>query len=250
MLDVNKGAGPDEIPPSLLKSCCSSFVEPLYILFNWSLACGIFPFVWKRGIVVPIYKDGNKNDVVNYRPITILNTIAKIFESIIHDDVYRQVDSLIIESQHGFVRGKSVLTNLSIYSDFVLNNFEKGLQVDVVYTDFAKAFDKVDHGILLAKLEALGFSPNLITWIESYLKDRTLSVRIKHDYSNIFSATSGVPQGSNLGPLFFVLFINDINFIFKFCKYSLFADDLKLFIAISNECDYMQLQYDLNQLLS
>lgn len=139
------------------------------------------------------------------------------------------------------------LTNLSIFSKFVLNNLANGIQVDAIYTDFAKAFDKVDHGILLAKLEALGFSSCLLTWLASYLKGRTFSVRVRYEYSDIFFDTSGVPKGLNLGPLLFLLFINDIN-IFRFCKFVLLADDLKLILSITNKSDHMQLQYDLNQL--
>lgn len=114
----------------------------------------------------------------------------------IYDDLFHQAKSSIIEEQHGFVKGRSILTNLGNYSNFILCNLDSGEQVDVIYTDFAKAFDKVDHGILLAKLEVMGFSDSVLLWIKSYLSNRTLSVRVNHEFSDVFFATSGVPQGS------------------------------------------------------
>lgn len=113
---------------------------------------------------------------------------------------------------------------------------------------YSKAFDKVDHGILLAKHDALGFSEDLIFWIKSYLQDKMLAVRIGYDFSDTFTATSGVSQGSNLGPLFFLLFINDINTLFSFNSFLLFADDLEIFKAVCNEQDCKDLQSDLKQL--
>lgn len=114
-LDVTKGPGPDDIPPSLLKWCCSSFLTPLYILFNKSLKSGTFPFEWKKGIVVPVFKDGDMNAAVNYRPITLLSAIPKIFESIVHDTIYAQSSHLIIEQQHGFVKKKKCINQYEYF---------------------------------------------------------------------------------------------------------------------------------------
>ncbi|XP_051168814.1 uncharacterized protein LOC127286432 [Leptopilina boulardi] len=124
--------------------------------------------------------------VTNYRPITLLSAIPKVFESIVFDMIYQQVEHLIIDEQHGFMRRRSVLTNLTLFTNFVASHIGKGLQVDVIYTDFAKAFDKVDHAILVSKLEALGFSVDLIICIKSYLNDRYSSVRVEHEFSDVF----------------------------------------------------------------
>lgn len=178
-LNVTKSTGPDDIPPSLIKSCRLAFLEPLYILFNKSLSSGVFPDEWKKGIIVPIYKENSKTEVTNYRPVTLLSTISKIFEGLVYDVIYFQISNFIIDEQHGFVRGRSVETNLSLYTDFIYQNLEQGLQVDAVYTDFSKAFDKVDHGILVAKLEGMGFASDLISWFKSYLENRNLHIRIR-----------------------------------------------------------------------
>lgn len=118
-LDVRKDAGPDSVPPSILKLCCFAFIEPLSILFNLSLTSGIFPCLWKQGIVVPVYKDGDKRNVANYRPIVTLNSIAKVFKSIVFDEIFRSTEHLIINEQHGFMKRKSVSTNLTLFTNFI-----------------------------------------------------------------------------------------------------------------------------------
>lgn len=210
---------------------------------------GIFPSEWKKGIIVPIYKSGNRNEIDNYRPITILDSISKVIESIIYDIIYSYVSHSIIPQQHGFVKERSTVTNLTSFSGFLLNNMGQGRQVDVVYTDFSKAFDKVEHSILLSKLYSFDFTDFFIKWFSSYLKDRFLSVRVNSDYSLSFCATSGVPQGSHLGPLLFLLQINDIADSIMHCVYLLYADDLKIFRIITSENDCKLVQADINNLL-
>lgn len=247
-LNVTKGPGPDGVPPALVKSCCSSFVEPLFLLFNKSLKEATFPLLWKSGIIVPIFKDGDNSDLKNYRPITILNVFAKLFEGLISEVISVATYNVIIPEQHAFVRARSVSTNLAVFSDFIVNNLEGGSQIDVVYTDFSKAFDKVDHFILMAKLAHMGFHGNILTLIESYLSNRSLTVRVAQTLSKQFWATSGVPQGSLLGPLLFTLFINDIGDVFHHCLFLLYADDLKFYKIISNHIDFASIQSDFNRL--
>lgn len=249
LLDGSKGAGPDGIPPKFLKACSTELSLPLSLIFNKSLSQGVFPSIWKTAHVIPIYKSGNKNLCENYRPISILNSLAKVFESTIYDHFYFHFKSVISPSQHGFVKNKSTITNLLEYKNYLCNAFAKSEQVDSIYTDFSKAFDKVPHDLLCAKLERYyGIHGNLLRWIQSYLTRRNQVVFIRNSRSSSVTITSGVPQGSHLGPLFFNIFINDL-ISHLHCHSLLYADDLKIFNLIQDNEDSILLQEDLNRIL-
>jgi hypothetical protein len=243
-----KSSGPDGIPNIFLINCIDTLADILKILFNRSLSLGIFPEIWKSGHIIPILKKGDKNDVSNYRPICILSAIPKLFESIVLNKITTQISSLITPYQHGFVSRKSTLTNLSIYNEFLVQILSERGQVDSVYTDFSKAFDSVCHNILLQKLYAYGVRGTFYKWIETYLKNRVLLVKVGNSLSEPFLATSGVPQGSHLGPVLFNLFINDIVQVFGGVRFLLFADDLKIFHDIKSTDDCISLQDNLNRL--
>ena len=157
---------------------------------------------------------------------------------------------IISPLQHGFISGRSTSTNLAIFSNYVLSVLEQGYQCDVIYTDFSKAFDRVDHSILIAKLHKLGFRSNLLNWFDSYLTGRVQYVRINNVTSNPIVVTSGVPQGSHLGPLLFLLFINDIPNVLSNSLCLMYADDLKLFLRVKSIADCIKLQNDLNNLVA
>lgn len=245
-LNVYKGPGPDSIPPSILKYCSFVLARPLYYIFNQSLLSGQFPAYWKLSYITPIYKSGNKSDIKNYRPITVLSTIPKLFESLITDYLTAKLSNDIIDEQFGFLAGRSTELNLVTYVDFLSEALENGYQVDAIYTDFSKAFDKVNHNVLMSKLEYYGMSGSLLDWLNDYLTERKQTVRVKNIISNEILVTSGVPQGSHLGPLLFNLFINDIKNCFSFGKILLFADDLKVFSKIRSEKDALRMQADLD----
>lgn len=218
---------------------------PLVILFNTSLRTGIFPTIWKTAHVVPIFKSGDKACCSNYRPISILSCLGKLFESIVYDTLYYHIHPHISPKQHGFVRNRSTTSNLLEYKNYICRSFDKKLQVDCIYTDFAKAFDKVNHNILISKLSLYyGIHGSLLRWLKSYLSNRSQLVSIKGFLSSPKCITSGVPQGSHLGPLLFIAFINDlIEKLRNPC--SLYADDLKLFSIIRNILDSISLQSDI-----
>lgn len=246
-LDVSKGAGPDGIPPIFIKNCGTVLVRPLYIIYNKSLSSGRFPSLWKIAKIVPIYKSGCKTNVKNYRPISLLSCFAKVFESLIYKHIYFHLKPVISNKQHGFVAGRSTTTNLMTYVHDLNDSFNNHGQVDSLYTDFAKAFDKVDHYILCRKAHHLGIHGVLLRWITSYLCNRTQLVTV-YGYDSVpYESSSGIPQGSNLGPLLFIMFINDLIESLS-CKCIAYADDIKIYHEITSIEDTSILQSTLEQL--
>lgn len=240
------GCGPDGVPSSFLKKLGYELALPLSILFNESLSSGIFPAVWKSSHIIPIFKSGNRNDVSNYRGISLLSAIPKLFESIVCDHMYFGLKSYIADEQHGFFRGRSAVSNLMEFSKRALDVIEVKAQLDVIYTDFSKAFDSINHVIVVEKLKSFGIAHNLIKWIDSYLTERVQFVKINDSFSKPVKVHSGVPQGSHLGPLIFILFLNDITKCVKFARCLIYADDLKIFSSIHNVHDAINLQKDID----
>ena len=247
-IDITKGPGPDGIPPSVLKYCSFVLSRPLHVVFNKSLASGIFPDFWKLSYLTPIFKSGNKADISNYRPVCNLSSIPKLFEKIVAAYLRSKLSLTVIEEQFGFLDKKSAELNLITFVDYLSGVLDVGGEVHAIYTDFSRAFDRVNHKLLIAKLETAGIQGILLKWIESYLFERFQTVKINNYKSKNIPNPSGVPQGSHLGPLLFVLFINDIIDCFKYAKFLCFADDLKCYLAISSPEDCLKLQSDLARL--
>lgn len=247
-LDCSKGAGSDAVPSQFWAFCAESVALPISIIFNRSLQEGLFPNTWKKALIIPIHKKGTKTKIENYRGISILNTVGKLFEKFVYEAIYPTINHSMSEKQHGFVRKRSTVTNLTCFLDYVLRNMDGGGQVDVVYTDFEKAFDRVDHAILLQKLEALGIHGDLLRWIESYLANRSQAVVIGGYRSDYVDIPTGVPQGSHLGPLFYCAYLYDIADCFQFSNHLLYADDKKIFFKVTKQQDCSAIQSDLNNL--
>jgi len=150
LLSINdkSSIGPDGIPPIFKKKCYSVLVKPLHYLFNLSLSTGVFPSFWKKSFITPIHKSGSKIDISNYRPISKFSSIPKLFEAIISKKLSSILLNYISPTQHGFLAKQSIFTNLLVYQNYLTNALDEGLQVDALYTDFQKPFDKVDHILL------------------------------------------------------------------------------------------------------
>lgn len=244
-LKAKSSIGPDGIPAYIVKGCGALLLDPLCYIFNLSLRLGVFPQAWKLSKVTPIFKKGDKTHFDNYRPISIMSSLAKVFEHVIYNRVAFYFSRYVSEFQHGFITKRSVASNLVAYVEYLSQSMDEGFQVDSVYTDFSKAFDSVNHRILLDKLDAYGFSDNLLKFFSSYLSGRKQYVAYKGCKSNTFLVTRGVPQGSNLGPLLFLIFINDITNVIKNSRFLLYADDLKIFKCIRGDLDQEGVQKDL-----
>lgn len=236
--------GMDGVPCDLLKEFANELADPLCAIFNRSIQQGQFPTVFKSARICPVHKSGPKTDVTNYRPIAVLSCFSKVSEMCLYSVIYGYFKPEISNAQHGFVPRRSTTTNLVSLTQYVCNMIASGAQVDVIHTDFAKAFDTVCIETLLTKLADLGLPGSLLSLLESYLTGRVNYVRVAGIFSDPYIATSGVPQGSNLGPLLFLIFINLIARSLT-CGVSLYADDAKLFACVRSEEDCCQLQANL-----
>lgn len=249
-LKSNFSNGPDNISAICLYNCRHVVAYPLYLLFKRSLSDGVFPSVWKISAITPVHKTGDTSNVKNYRPISIIPHIAKLFESLVYSKIKRSLNHIIVDEQHGFRPGKSTTTSSVIFTSYLTDAIENRGQVDVILTDFKKAFDTVDHGLLIRELKALGVGDPLLTWIASYLTDRKQYVKLHGSVSKITNITSGVPQGGHLSPLLFILFVNSISKWITKAKFLLFADDIKIYMKIDNHESCKTLQSQLNLFLS
>ena len=234
-LDANSAMGPDFLHPLVLKNCCDEISYPLHVIFCRSLAEGSVPSAWKRSHVIPLFKKGKRYEPLNYRPVSLTPICCKTLERVIAKHLFEYLDSnrLLSEHQFGFRPERSVMEQLLLVYDDVSLRVDAGQTVDLVLFDYSKAFDVVCHKVLLRKLQLLGIDGKLLSWISSFLSDRTMQVCVDGNISNPRSVDSGVPQGSVLGPLLFLIYINFVGSKLS-CTYKMFADDLKLFASVAH----------------
>ncbi|CAB3995262.1 Hypothetical predicted protein, partial [Paramuricea clavata] len=224
-----KSAGLDNIPNKFLKIAASVIAPSLTGIFTASINTGIFPYECKASRITPVFKSGTRNNPGNYRHISIIPCVANIFEKIIFDQLHGYLDSnnLLNTCQSGFRTFHSTLTALlEATSDWSMN-IDNGLINGVVFIDLKKAFDTIDHQIILQKLKNYGIDENSLTWFHSYLTDRTQKCQVNGQLSDSVPVACGVPQGSSLGPLLFLTYINDLPNCLNHTSISYASDSVK-----------------------
>ena len=244
----NKSTGLDNLNIRLLKLAAPIVCDSLSYICNLSLCASTFPSAWKQAKVTPIFKDGDKSDVNNYIPISVLPVISKIIERSVHNQLYNYltVNGLLNSGQSGFRKLHSTTTTLLNVTDYILNNMNQGNVTGALFIDLKKAFDTVNNDLLLQKLESYGITNSALSWFSSYLCDRTQAVCINSTLSDVRNIDIGIPQGSILGPLLFIAYVNSLSDCIN-CKCVMYADDATLLFTAS---DPPTLQLTMNDDLS
>ena len=249
-LSQTAAPGPDGFPAIFLKQCKEELAIPLCILWRKSIENGIVPEDLKSCTITPIHKGGSRSIAANYRPVALTSHVIKIFEKILRSHIVKHMDenNLFNPNQHGFRSGRSCLSQLLEQYDLILNILDEDANADVVYLDFSKAFDKVDHTIVLNKIKKLGITGKIFQWLKSFLTGRKQSVMVNGVKSKSQNVISGVPQGSVLGPLIFLILIGDIDKEVKHSFVKSFADDTRATKLVRTNEDIALLQEDLQQI--
>ena len=251
-LSATSASGPDGFAALLLKKCASSLSDPLYQIYRKCMDCGVVPDSFKTSNITPIFKSGSKGAAVNYRPVALTSQLSKVVEKIVRSKMLNFLDKTgwLNNSQHGFRKGRSCVSQLIAHFETVIDHLGKGSIVDVIYLDFCKAFDKLDFNVLLSKVKQCGISGKLGRWLHSFITGRKQFVTVNGFASELSAVLSGVPQGSVLGPLLFLIMINDIDENVQNVFLSSFADDTRIGMAIRNSDDAKLLQEALDNVYS
>ena len=251
-LKNNSAPGPDNFPVMLLKSCKKSLSKPIYELWRKSLDTSQIADIHKHAIIAPIPKPGSVSHLAkSYRPISLTSHITKIFEKVIRKAIIKhmQENNLLPNNQHGFIHGRSTLSQLLNQVEIIIRSIEADKDIDTIYLDFAKAFDKVDHKILATKLKEMRIGGKVGMWLYNFLSHRTQQISANGAISPPTPVLSGVPQGTVLGPILFVIMISDLDKSLTKSFASLFADDSRVSAQVKNESDRNEFQNELDSSL-
>ena len=252
-IPFNKSPGHDKIPIKVYKDCLSSILPSITDLINTSLSSSVFPTAWKIAEVVPIPKTDDYELANNNRPISLLPVLSKVCERVVH----KQVDSYLIfkdrlaSTQSGNKRHHSTETSIIHSNDFILNAMDNKKLTASVFLDMSKAFDSLNHDLLIKKLRHIGLSSQVILWFQSYLSFRYQRVRINSSLSDLLPVSTGVPQGSILGPLLFSVYVNDLPLSLKKCEVDSYVDDTKMYLSFNvkdKDISITDLQQDLTSI--
>ena len=250
-LEVRKAMGPDEVSAWVLKECADQLVKPVKNIIQESLYRGQVPVEWKRANIVPIHKGGSTDDPLSYRPLSLTCIICKICEKLIQKKWINLLEGrmIITTRQFGFKSGSSCVTNLLCFYNRVIDVLQqRDGWIDCIYLDLCKAFDKVPHKRLLSKLNSIGcVRGKLLEWMQSYLTNREMRTTIRGSHSSWMKVESGVPQGSVLAPVMFLIYVNDLP-VGVDSYMSMFADDAKIMRQITSPSSCDQLQGDLDKI--
>ena len=236
LIPNHSAGGPDKFPACIFKECKSEIAKPLYMIWRKSLDTGIIPHKYLQQCIIPIFKKDNKAKAENYRPVSLTSHIIKIFERVLRVNIIEYIESsnILSDEQYGFRQGRSCMSQLINHYENLITILEENTNADSLYLDMSKAFDKVDHSILLKKMKAMGIRGKLHKWLTAFLKNREQYVLVDGHKSTVEKVLSGVPQGTVLGPLMFILYINDITKYIRNCYIKIFADDSKIVKAINS----------------
>lgn len=225
-----------------------ALTSPLHTLFVRSIRSGQLPSQWKLHFVTPVFKSGNKSDVSNYRPISLLCIASKILEKLIFNRIMFFIYPLISSDQYGFLKGRSSVHKLLSSISLIVDSLDNNQSLDAIFLDIRKAFDSVSHQGLISKLQSFGFVGESLAWFKGYLNSRLHCVRLDGQVSGALPVRSGVPQGSILGPVLFLLYVNDLFSQASYSRLIMFADDSQCLMRIRTPQDSLSLQSDLNSM--
>ena len=235
-LKRDKACGHDKFPPGMLKDSASVIAAPLTQIINLSLESGTVPKDWKLAKVTPLFKSGSLIDMQNYRPISVLPTLSKILEKAVHSQLitYLEENHLLNRSQFGFRSKRSTDLAVAYLVDSIRKEVDCGKLTGAVYVDLSKAFDTVSHAVILERLPSYGIISNELQWFTDYLFERRQYVIFNGTQSDTEYVTCGVPQGSTLGPLLFLIHFNDVDKCLQHSKIIIYADDTVLFTSAND----------------
>ena len=232
-LKNGKASGPDKVTIKLAKDAAKFISYPIMCILNSSITNGIFPDVWKAASFTPIHKSGSKSDLNNYRPTSVISVFARMLERLAHDQLFEflTINNILTSSHAAFRRLNSTTTSLISSTGHWHENMDNNKMYLAIFLDLRKAFDTVDHNILIKKLNSYGIVDRTGDWFESYLSNRTQFCTFNGNKSKQRKVTCGIPQGSCLGPLLFIIYLNDFDNSLQYSRASIYADDTNVTIA-------------------